>query len=487
MAIYRFEAKIVKRGDGKSVTAAAAYRAATKIMDERTGILHDYTRKGGKLHDEILSPDHAPSWTQDRAQLWNNVEFREDQSNHAKTAQLAREALVSLPHELTLDEQKDLVRGFALENFVSKGMIADIAIHDAHKKGDDRNAHAHILLTLRDIEGQEFGNKNRDWNSKKQLEQWREEWARHVNRALLRSGVSETVDHRSLKDQGIDREPEPKQGPVATQMEYEGRESHAGNDRRAAKKRNQELADLKDQAKVISLEMERLKRDLAKEGRTVEVEIIEKTQALTHQRDTLAHAHAHKLRALSKQHGQEEKALQTRHMRDLKRLTDAHKQDKRQAFKALLKEEEKERKWLVDQQNSLGHRIARALDPTRILKKRDIEALETLKADQIKIRKTNAIQRAKEFRSAKDRLSDKQLMEIKNFRDRLILDKTLLTREYEDKLTLVDREMDLLAGELEHARRAAKILAEQERQRQQEKLRDDFGRSRSDDRGFGSR
>jgi len=482
MAIYRFEAKLIKRAEGRSVTAAAAYRAARKIMDERTGLLHDYTRKKGLLHEEIIAPHHAPSWTQDRAQLWNQVELAEIR----KDAQLSREALLALPHELTLEEQKALVRGFALENFVSKGMIADIAIHDAHKKGDDRNAHAHILLTLRDIGTKDFGNKNRDWNDKKQLEQWREEWARHVNRALLRSGVSETVDHRSLKDQGIDREPEPKQGPVATQMEYQGRESHAGNDRRAAKERNQELADLKEQAQVISLEMERLKRDLAQQGRTVEVEIIEKTQALTHQKDTLAHAHAHKLRALSRQHGQEEKALQTRHMRDLKRLTDAHKQDKRQAFKALLQGEEKERKWLVKQQNRLGHRLARALDPTRILKKKDIEALEALKASQIKIRKTNAIQQAKDFRAAKDRLSDKHLMEIKNFKDRHALDKTLLTREYEDKLTLVERDIDRLAEEIEHARRAAEILA-QERQRQQEKLRDDFGRSRSDDRGFGSR
>jgi len=240
MAIYRFEAKIVKRSAGRSATAAAAYRAAALISDERTGLAFDYSRKRGVLHCEIIAPVGAPDWVRDRARLWNAVEL----SERRKDAQLARDLVLCLPFELTHEERVELVREFVGEVFVARGMVADVAIHAPDHRGDDRNHHAHILLTLRPLVGAGFGPKRRDWNEIEELEGWREAWAVAVNRFLARGGHETRVDHRSLADQGVDREPEPKQGPTATAMEREGECSYAGEDRRAAKERNRKRAKL---------------------------------------------------------------------------------------------------------------------------------------------------------------------------------------------------------------------------------------------------
>lgn len=261
MATYRLEAKIIGRSQGRSATASAAYRAAEQIEDARTGQGFDYTRKRGVLHTEIIAPDGTPDWMGDRAQLWNAVERAEKR----KDAQLAREILLSLPHELTPAQRIELVQGFVRAEFVSEGMIADIAVHAPDRLGDTRNHHAHVMLTMRELAGEGFGPKVRAWNSTEQLEAWREHWAQTVNAELERQGHDARVDHRSLADQGIDREPEPKQGPVATEMEREGRQSHAGDDRRAAQARNAERAALADEleaitAEIVDLEQERAKR-----------------------------------------------------------------------------------------------------------------------------------------------------------------------------------------------------------------------------------
>lgn len=174
---------------------------------------------------------------------------------------------LSLPHELTEAERIDLVREFVREQFVAAGMVADLVIHVPDERSDPRNHHAHILLTMRDITGQCFGKKNRDWNDKDRLEGWREAWAITQNRALERGGHGARVDHRSYADQGIDREAEPKQGRLATQMEKQGRESHAGNDRRAVKARNREREELDRKIEILDLEIERMKRALAEELR----------------------------------------------------------------------------------------------------------------------------------------------------------------------------------------------------------------------------
>ena len=276
MAIYRFEAKVIARSQGRSATASAAYRAAESIDDERTGAVFDYTRKRGVLSAEILTPPNTPTWMEDRAQLWNAVEKAEKR----KDAQLARDLLLSLPHELTREQRRELVREFVMSEFVAQGMIADVAIHAPDRGADERNHHAHVLLTMRELAGYGFGLKVREWNATAQLEAWREHWADAVNRHLEQHGCTARVDHRSLADQGIDREPEPKQGPVATEMEREDRPSHAGDDRRAAQARNEARAALEAEldsaaAEIFDLEQERTKRTgqgNMSESRTDEIE-----------------------------------------------------------------------------------------------------------------------------------------------------------------------------------------------------------------------
>jgi hypothetical protein len=257
MVAYRLSAQVIGRSTGRSATGAAAYRAACRIEDERTGLTRDYTRKSGVLHTEILAPENAPDWMRDRAKLWNAIEAVEKR----KDAQLCREILLNLPHELTREQQIELVREFVRDQCVALGMIADLAVHAPHRKGDDRNTHAHVMLSMRELTPDGFGPKVRDWNNPELLEQWREQWALCQNRALERAGRAERVDHRSLEAQGIDREPEPKQGPVATQMEREGRPSKAGDDRRAAKERNEQRAELKAEAKIIDFEIARIERE----------------------------------------------------------------------------------------------------------------------------------------------------------------------------------------------------------------------------------
>lgn len=144
MAIYHFEAKVITRGTGRSVVAAAAYASCSKIYNEYDGIRHDYTRKQGCVYSEIFLPSNAPTEWQDRAELWNAVEAAEK----SKDSRLARELIVALPIELQLNEWKSMLKNFITENCVNKGMCADVNIHDA----DGHNPHAHILLTMRPLD-----------------------------------------------------------------------------------------------------------------------------------------------------------------------------------------------------------------------------------------------------------------------------------------------------------------------------------------------
>ena len=194
MAIYHLRATMISRSQGRSATAAIAYRVAERIEDRRTGLTFDYAARGGVDHTEILAPDHAPDWVRDRSELWNRVE----ESETRKNSQVAREVRVALPAELTHAARVELVRDFAQEQFVDRGMIADIALHAPGRDGDDRNHHAHILLTTREIGSDGFTTKNRDWNKVEVLEGWREAWARDSNAALERAGIEDRVDHRTL-------------------------------------------------------------------------------------------------------------------------------------------------------------------------------------------------------------------------------------------------------------------------------------------------
>ena len=261
VATYRLSAKLISRSEGRSACGAAAYRSGERIVDERTGEVFDYRRRGDVLDREILAPPVAPAWVLNREQLWNAVEAVEKR----KDAQVAREIQVSLPHELPLDRQRELLHGWVREQLVERGMVADVAIHAAHKGGDERNVHAHVLLTTRMITYEGFAGKDRSWNDRAVLEEWRTSWERHLNRALDRARIAERVDHRSYAERGIDRDPEPKQGPVATQMERGGRRSHAGDDRRAARERNAERERLRTEER-------RLERELREEQRRREPE-----------------------------------------------------------------------------------------------------------------------------------------------------------------------------------------------------------------------
>ena len=259
MATYRLSAKLISRSEGRSATGAAAYRSGERIVDERTGEVFDYSRRGDVLHREILAPAAAPAWVYERERLWNAVETVEKR----KDAQVAREIQVSLPHEIPLERQRELLGGWVREQLVERGMVADVAIHAAHKGGDERNVHAHILLTTRTITAEGFAGKDRSWNDRALLGQWRVSWEQHLNRTLERERVAERVDHRSYAARGVDREPEPKQGPVATQMERGGRRSHAGDDRRAARERNAERERLRTEERRLEKDQreEQLRRE----------------------------------------------------------------------------------------------------------------------------------------------------------------------------------------------------------------------------------
>ncbi|MGM5031152.1 MobQ family relaxase [Tardiphaga sp. 803_E3_N1_3] len=231
MASYHLSAQPVKRSEGRSVVAMAAYRAGARLKDERRGHDVDYRRRRGVVHAEILAPDDAAEWLLDRESLWNGVEAMEVR----KDAQLAREINMALPHELTDGERLGLVRAFVRKQFVSLGMVADFAIHaPVPEKGDDpRNHHVHVLLTLRQAGADGLRRvKTRAWNSDAMLIAWRKAWAECQNEALGRTGHAARVDHRSLsvrRAEAVDRgnrkeavtllrEPEIHVGPKAKKV-----------------------------------------------------------------------------------------------------------------------------------------------------------------------------------------------------------------------------------------------------------------------------
>lgn len=252
MATYRLSVQLIRRSTGRSSTGAAAYRAGQRIRDDRTGEVFDYRRRADVLNVAILMPSDAPTWAHDREQLWNKVEWAENR----RDAQVAREIQLSLPHELTLEANRTLLHGFVVGECVARGMIADVTIHAPHRGGDERNVHAHVLLTTRGLLVEAFGPKARAWNEKAQLESWRAAWETAVNHALEIASVNARVSHLSYARLGIDREAEPKQGPIATKMERYGRESHAGRDRRAVRSRNEQREALHSSVHEIDANIE---------------------------------------------------------------------------------------------------------------------------------------------------------------------------------------------------------------------------------------
>lgn len=255
MAIFHMSAKTVSRGKGQSAIAKAAYNSRDKIRDEQTGEMKDYSRAAGVVFSGIFAPKNAPAWARDRAVLWNEVERAEKR----KDAQLAREITLGLPHELTDEQRRQLVTDFVREQFMRRGMIADVVIHAPSGKGDDRNHHAHVMLTMREIGPEGFGPKVREWNSREQLESWREAWERTQNRYLERHGHAARVDRRTLEAQGIDREPTTHLGPHAHAMERQkGIETERGAIHRETFTAAQETAKLKQELAAIERQISAL-------------------------------------------------------------------------------------------------------------------------------------------------------------------------------------------------------------------------------------
>ncbi len=290
MADYRFAAQVISRSQGRSVTAAAAYRSASVIADQRTGEIHDYTRKGGVEWTGVMAPDDSPAWVRNREKLWNMVEAKEIR----KDAQLAREIQLSLPHELNFEQRKALVRDFVQREFVGRGMVADIAMHQPDRGGDQRNFHVHILLTTREVGPDGFGKKNRTWNSREELTAMRAVWA-EVQNAHLRQHLgpdAPQVSHLSYAERGIEKVPTVHLGPVATGMERKGRETFLGDQNRDAARRNQTIRASRDRmAEIDSVASKRTLRSfgyIANEARIAAKKAIdEKRQTETALRNIL--------------------------------------------------------------------------------------------------------------------------------------------------------------------------------------------------------
>ncbi len=217
MAIYHLSVKTISRSAGRSATAAAAYRAGVEILDTRTGEVHDYRRKGGVVHSELVLPLDAPDWARDRAALWNAAEVAEVRKNST----VAREFEIALPSELSGEARRALAVDFAKEIVGRHGCAVDVAIHEPGREGDSRNHHAHLLLTTRRLGQDGFTDKTRELDQRQsgEVDYWRSRYAELQNERLMEAGLSVRVDHRSLKAQGVDREPTKHLGPSATGYE----------------------------------------------------------------------------------------------------------------------------------------------------------------------------------------------------------------------------------------------------------------------------
>lgn len=272
---FHFSVNIISRGKGKSAVASAAYISGEKIKNEWDGVTHDYTKKQGVISKEIYLPDHAPEEYKDRKTLWNSVELFEKNSN----AQLARNFIISLPKELSIEENKKMIEEYVQNNFVKEGMIVDLAIHDESRDGN-QNIHAHIMTIVRPInedgtwgqkskkeyildeKGEKVLNKNgkpktrkvelTSWNDKGNVEKWRENFSKLCNEYLAKNKIEKRVDHRSFKRQGIKQIPTIHLGASASAMERKGIRTEKGDINREIKKQNELLKNIGNEIKKIT-------------------------------------------------------------------------------------------------------------------------------------------------------------------------------------------------------------------------------------------
>lgn len=218
MAIYHLAVKSVSRSTGRSAVAAVAYRAGVCLENERDGLVHDYTRRGG-VEDAFIVVQEGAEWAQDRSALWNAAEAAEKR----KDAKVAREYELALPAELDAGQRRDLVRAFAEDIRDRYGVAVDAAIHAPHDYGDDRNHHAHVMTTTRVVDADGLGAKTRQLDVRSsasiEVEEIRASWAAQVNDALELAQVAERVDHRSYARQGVEMEPTVKMGHASAAIE----------------------------------------------------------------------------------------------------------------------------------------------------------------------------------------------------------------------------------------------------------------------------
>ena len=289
MALFHFHVTQVKRSAGQSVVTSAAYRAGEKLYSEYYGEVSDYTRKCGVICSEIFLPPQAPVEYQDRAALWNAVEKAE----RGKMAQLAYSFDIASQNEFSLEENIALARQFVSEQLVSRGMIADLSIHQPDKKdGGIQNPHFHILCPIRPIEENgKWGCKQRrvyrldengnriigadgkplfdavpttDWGSQETFEQWRKAWAEMVNAKFVEKGLNCRIDHRSYARRKLNQIPTVHEGVAVRQMEARGVSTNKGELNRWIKKVNKLLRDIRKKIASLIQWMKDVKAELNK-------------------------------------------------------------------------------------------------------------------------------------------------------------------------------------------------------------------------------
>ena len=215
MAIYHLHVKVIGRKSGSSAVASAAYRSGSRLRDERLDRSHDFSAKRRVVHSEVMLPENAPEAWSDRERLWNDVEAFEVR----KDAQLAREVEFAIPREMTQAQGIELARDFVRGEFVDRGMIADLNVHWDMAEDGIPKPHAHVMLTMRAVDENGFGQKVRDWNRTEMVARWRERWAELANERLAELDIDARIDHRSLEAQGIALEPQSQIGAPAKRIE----------------------------------------------------------------------------------------------------------------------------------------------------------------------------------------------------------------------------------------------------------------------------
>ena len=289
IALFHFHVTQIKRSAGQSAVASAAYRAGEKLHSEYYGEISDYTRKGGVLCSEILLPSHAPPEYADRETLWNAVEKVE----RGKKAQLAYSFDIALQNEFSMQENIALARQFLLENFVSRGMVVDFAVHSPDKEDVGiSNPHFHVMCPIRPLdEHGRWGNKQRreyvldehgerirdeagncvfnavpttDWGSPETLEHWRQAWADLCNAKFAEKSLDCRIDHRSFARQGVEQIPTQHEGPTVRAMEAKGIRTDKGDLNRFIRKTNALLREAKEKIAALIGWLKDIKAELAK-------------------------------------------------------------------------------------------------------------------------------------------------------------------------------------------------------------------------------